>query len=56
MSYKILKGNDNQEVNESIIHLVGAVAWTIPPDPGNTDYQKYLLWVAEGNTAEVIDL
>jgi hypothetical protein len=23
----------------------------IPMDPGNTDYQKYLAWVAEGNVA-----
>ena len=21
----------------------------IPPDPGNTDYQEYLAWLAEGN-------
>ena len=24
-------------------------------DPSNTDYQEYLAWVAEGNTAKVAD-
>jgi len=26
--------------------------WFIPFDPDNTDYQKYLEWIAEGKTPE----
>ena len=28
---------------------------TIPFDENNTDYQEYLAWVADGNTAEAAD-
>ena len=28
---------------------------SIPFDPDNTDYQKYLEWVAEGNTPQPAD-
>ena len=40
----------NGQVNEkSIIRVVDNAF--IPFDPANSDYQKYLSWVAEGNTA-----
>jgi hypothetical protein len=28
----------------------------IPPDPANTDYQKYLEWISAGNIAEKVEL
>jgi len=33
-------------------YVVNAEGSWIPPEPANTDYQAYLAWVAEGNTAE----
>jgi hypothetical protein len=36
---------------KDMIVRVADRAW-IPCDPANTDYQAYLAWVAEGNTAE----
>jgi hypothetical protein len=41
------------EARPSIIRLSDMAQ--IPFEPDNSDYQEYLLWVAEGNTAEAAD-
>ena len=40
--------------NPCAIAIVGKII-SIPMNEGNTDYQAYLKWVAEGNTPEPAD-
>lgn len=50
--YKIL--NDVYTNKQSCILRLSDGA-CIPLEPANTDYQKYLKWLAEGNTPEPAD-
>ena len=43
-----LTGNDLHGNPLNAVVLVETNMW-IPMDPNNTDYQKYLEWLAEGN-------
>ena len=37
--------------DECVIYLIADGVSFVPADPANSDYQQYLAWVAEGNTA-----
>ena len=54
-TYKLQKGLDDK-VNSVIKILADKTQYHIPFDEANTDYQEYLVWVAEGNTAEKSDV
>jgi hypothetical protein len=50
MNYQILSIQDET----TVVKILDDKKYYIPIDPDNTDYQEYLEWVAEGNTAESI--
>jgi len=53
--YKLLKDSITGEVSSVLRNSDPKLKISIPFDPANTDYQKYLEWVAAGNTAEAAD-
>ena len=57
MKYKLVKDTITNETMNMVRRTEddgSQIAW-IPFDNGNTDYQAYLAWVADGNTAEAAD-
>jgi len=50
--YKLIKNILTDNIN-SVLRIADNAF--IPFDPANTDYQAYLKWVAEGNTAQPAD-
>jgi len=52
--YKLVK-NPLTGVVDQVKRKSGISVFIIPFNEENTDYQKYLEWVAEGNTADAAD-
>ena len=52
--YKLVNSSITGELS-CILTTTSNGAKAIPVEPANTDYQEYLAWVAEGNTAEAAD-
>ena len=56
MTYKLIKDIFTNKVNQvKLTSDTNNTVKIIPFAPGNTDYQEYLEWVAEGNTADPAD-
>ena len=54
INYKLQK-DSSTGLTQIVIKTEGSEKTWIPFVSGNTDYQEYLEWVAEGNTAEAAD-
>ena len=52
--YKLIKSVYTNEITGVMKQTDNSLS-SIPFDEANTDYQAYLLWVSEGNTAEAAD-
>jgi len=54
-TYKLLKDIYSNTITNVLITRDDGNNGSIPFDPDNKDYQEYLKWVDEGNTAEAAD-
>ena len=52
ITYKLQNNTATKELDSIIKKENGIQILSIPISGGNTDYQEYLAWVAEGNTPE----
>ena len=55
ISYKLYPNDENGASRKAIQKTDGGMIYSIPFDEGNTDYQEYLAWVADGNTPQAAD-
>ena len=55
ITYKLFKLSEVTGIEHVIKKDDLGMEYTIPFDPANTDYQEYLKWIDEGNTAEAAD-
>ena len=50
MTYEIVKLEDGSEI--ILATDANGKLWTIPKDPANSDYQRYLRWLENPNEVE----
>jgi hypothetical protein len=48
--YREYKHPFTNEITHLLFTDAEGRVWSVPKEPDNTDYQKYLAWLAAGNT------